>query len=88
MKVREDRLMETKEGKYAPVQTITLSEKLVDDDILKEEKGKVTTEKKKERPKSKKEFKTNLRNAVSMNNQNIVKIEKERAKKDALQRKL
>ena len=88
MKVREDRLMETKEGKYAPVQTITLSEKLVDDDILKEEKSKVTTEKKKERPKSKKEFKTNLRNAVSMNNQNIVKIEKERAKKDALQRKL
>ena len=47
MKIREDRLMETKEGKYVGIQTVTLSEQLVNDDILKEQKGKVTTEKKK-----------------------------------------
>jgi dephospho-CoA kinase len=36
----------------------------------------------------KREFKTNARNAVSMNNGSIVKLEKEIAKKNALQRKL
>ena len=36
----------------------------------------------------KKEFKTNTRNLLSKNNQQVVKIEKELAKKDQLQRRL
>ena len=55
---------------------------------MNEEPVKKVTIKQKERPKSKREFKNNARNAASMNTKNIVKMEKEIEKKDALQRKL
>lgn len=75
-----------KEGTFAPLKVVLLSDQMpLLDDLPSEQKtGNLKVKQNAKRPQSS----VNVRNAVSANNQAIVKLEKEIGKRDALQRKL
>lgn len=75
LKFRADRNMENKEGTFAPMKTFLLSEQVFDEEPEPSAK-KVVENKSKEKVKPRPKSRINPRNAVSTNNQAVIKIEK------------
>ena len=92
MKEREDRQMERKEGNYLELRTVLLSNELIefDEQVQPKKRGEKNEKEIKESVKAKQRPRSriNARNALSTNNQAVIKIEKEIKIKDSLQRKL